>query len=49
VTVGIARSYLNRGICRFRGHKLREELISAESGHSELCCCRCGWSYDCYF
>ena len=33
-------------VCSLVGHTLHEELLSAESGHSELCCTRCGHSTD---
>jgi hypothetical protein len=40
------RFWANIGLCKMFGHKLREELLSIESGHSELYCTRCGWSQD---
>jgi hypothetical protein len=33
-------------VCFFRGHDLFEELVDGESGHSEVCCTRCGWHQD---
>jgi hypothetical protein len=33
-------------LCSLFDHRFREELLSAEDGHSELYCTRCGCSHD---
>jgi hypothetical protein len=35
-------------VCAVRGHRLVEELVSAEDGLSALHCTRCGWSHGPY-
>ena len=36
-------------VCLVVGHRLSEELVSAESGHSVIHCSRCEDSQDCWF
>lgn len=42
----VVRQTRNLIVCAVRGHAIHEELLSMDSGHSELYCTRCGWSTD---